>query len=233
MADRGKKYQAAMEQLAAMPASVDSKQALGLVKKVAHAKFDETVGVDVTLGIDPEKSEQAVRGSVLYPHGIGKKVRVVVFAKGKYADEAAAAGADYIGVEDMVEKIEGGWLDFDCAVATPDQMGVIGRLAKILGPRGLLPNKKTGTVTFDVTAIIKDLKGGRTFFKSDRGGLVHLPLGKVSFDEQKLHDNFVAFMKALIASRPATAKGRFVKKVIVSSTMGPGVLVELDDAFKV
>ena len=232
MISRGKKYKAAHE-LKKTPGLVSVDEAVALIKKMAYAKFNETVGVDVNLGIDPEKSEQSVRGSVLYPHGTGKKVRVLVFAKGKPADEATAAGAEYVGVEEYITKIEGGWLDFDIAVATPDQMAVIGRLAKILGPRGLLPNKKTGTVSFDVAAVIKDLKGGRTFFKVDRGGLIHAPIGKVSFNELQLKENFVAFMKALVASRPATAKGRFIKKVTLSSTMGPGLCIALDDAFKV
>lgn len=232
MISRGKKYRAALEHKKVSGPTVIN-DAVALVKKMAYAKFNETVGIDVNLGIDPEKSDQTVRGSVLYPHGIGKKVRVLVFARGKYADEATAAGAEYVGVEEYISKIEGGWLDFDIAVSTPDQMATIGRLAKILGPRGLLPNKKTGTVSFDVAAVIKDLKGGRTFFKADRGGLVHVPIGKVSFNEQQLQENFVAFMKALVASRPATAKGRFVKKVTLSSTMGPGISIALDDAFKV
>lgn len=232
MISRGKKYKAALAlKQTSEPISIN--EAVTLVKKMAYTKFNETVGVDVNLGVDPEKSEQSVRGSVLYPHGVGKKVRVLVFAKGKPADEATAAGAEYVGVEEYITKIEGGWLDFDIAVATPDQMAGIGRLAKILGPRGLLPNKKTGTVSFDVAAVIKDLKGGRTFFKVDRGGLVHVPMGKVSFSEQQLQENFVAFMKALIAARPATAKGRFIKKVTLSSTMGPGLCIVLDDAFKV
>lgn len=232
MATRGKKYKTAVKALGGHK-KMAIQEAISEVKKVAYAKFDETVGIDVNLGIDAGKSEQAVRGSVMYPHGIGKKVRVIVFAKDKYADEAEKAGADFVGAEDLIEKVLGGWLEFDNAVATPDMMGAVGKLAKLLGPRGLLPNKKIGTVTFDVGPVVAELKKGKTFFKSDRTGLVHVPIGKRSFDEQQLYENFLALMKGLVASRPAAAKGRFIKKVAVSSTMGPGIEVAVDDAFKV
>jgi len=169
----------------------------------------------------------------MYPHGLGKKVRVLVFAKGEHADAAREAGADYVGAEDLIEKIKGGWMEFDATVATPDMMAAAGKLARILGPRGLLPNKKTGTVTFEVAGIVSELKKGKTFFKNDRTGLLHVPIGKLSFEGQKLCDNFHALMKSVIASRPASSKGRFVKKVTLSSTMGPGIGIELEDTFKV
>ncbi|HBR70235.1 TPA: 50S ribosomal protein L1 [Candidatus Dependentiae bacterium] len=232
MATRGKKYKTAIKVLGGHK-KVAAQEAISEVKKVAYAKFDETVGVDINLGIDAGKSEQAVRGSVMYPHGVGKKSRVVVFAKDKYADEAEKAGADFVGAEDLIEKVLGGWLEFDNAVATPDMMGAVGKLAKLLGPRGLLPNKKVGTVTFDVGSIVAELKKGKTFFKSDRTGLLHVPIGKKSFEEQKLHENFLALMKSVVASRPAAAKGRFIKKVAISSTMGPGIEIAIDDMFKV
>lgn len=232
MATRGKKYKAALEKLGERQPLVIN-EAIAQVKKLAYAKFDETVRIDVNLGIDPGKTEQSVRGSVMFPHGLGKTSRVIVFAKGKHADDAHAAGADLVGAEDLIEKIEKGWMDFEYAVATPDLMGLVGRLAKLLGPRGLLPNKKVGTVTFEVVPIIKELKGGKTFFKNDRAGLIHVPIGKRSFSDDKLCDNFNALMKALVATRPPSAKGRFIKHATVSSTMSPGVKVVVDDAFKI
>jgi len=232
MATRGKKYKTAVEELGGRK-KLPVQDAIAELKKLACAQFDETIGVDVNLGIDPGKSDQSVRGSVLYPHGTGKKVRVLVFAKDKYVDEAESAGADYVGAEDLIAKIQGGWLDFDYAVATPDMMSAVGKLAKILGPRGLLPNKRVGTVTFEVGAVVKELKRGKTFFKNDRTGLVHAPIGKKSFDAQQLYENFVALMKSLIAARPAASKGRFVKKVTLSSTMGPGIEVAVDETFRV
>jgi large subunit ribosomal protein L1 len=232
MATRGKKYRTAIEKLGERK-KMPIMQAIAEAKKLSYVKFDETVGIDVNLGVDASKTDQAVRGAVMYPHGVGKKVRVLVFAKGEHADAATSAGADYVGAEDFVEKITGGWMDFDAAVATPDMMGAIGKLAKLLGPRGLLPNKKTGTITFDVARIVDELKRGKTFFKNDRTGILHVPLGKLSFDDQKLSENFHALMKAVVSSRPSTAKGRFVKKVTLSSTMGPGIEIELEDTFKV
>lgn len=205
------------------------KTALDGVIKTAHVKFDESVDVNVILGIDASKGEQTVRGSVLLPHGVGKKVKVLVFAKGDHVDAALKAGADYAGAEDLVEKIEGGWMDFQAAVATPDLMGLVGRVAKLLGPRGLLPNKKVGTVTFDVASIVSDLKQGRVSFRNDKGGSVHAPFGRVSFGVDKLHENLVALMKALQSSKPASSKGKFIKKVVVSSTMGVGFVVNPDE----
>jgi large subunit ribosomal protein L1 len=201
------------------------------VKELAYAHFDESVDVNVNVGIDPSKGDQVVRGSVLLPHGTGKTIKVVAFAKGDYADAARKAGADYVGVEDLIEKIEGGWVDFNYAIATPDMMGIVGKVAKILGPRGLVPNKKTGTVTFDVAGVISDLKKGRLFFKNDKSGIVHFSFGRISFDPQKLADNFSAFVRALAASKPASSKGKFIRKVTISSTMGVGIHVNPDELF--
>lgn len=230
MAKHGKKYRKAKEQSGEQVFSVE--KGLSRVKELAFAKFDETVDVNVKIGIDPAKSDQAVRGSVVLPHGTGKKARVIVFAKGEYADAAHKAGADAVGMDDLIEKILGGWLEFEYAVATPDVMGAVGRLAKILGPRGLLPNKKLGTVTFDVGDVVADIKSGRVFFKNDKSGLVHFSIGKVSFGEHNLKDNFMAFMKVLNASKPSSAKGQFIRKVSVSSTMGVGIALDLQEAIK-
>jgi large subunit ribosomal protein L1 len=228
MSDTGKKHLSAKEKLAS--ASITSwKSALDFVVKNAHAKFDESVDVNVILGIDAAKGEQTVRGSVLLPHGIGKKIRVVVFAKGEHEDAAKKAGADFVGVDDLIAKIEGGWSDFEAAVATPDLMGAVGKVAKILGPRGLLPNKKTGTVTFDIASIVSDLKKGRLSFRNDKSGIVHAPFGKVSFGSDKLFENLAVFIKSIQSSKPASSKGKFVRKVTVSSTMGVGVSINPDE----
>jgi len=228
MSKHGKKYEDAVQKIERKDL-FSSGDALVKVKELAYAKFDESVDVHVNLGIDPSKGDQVVRGSVVLPHGRGKKVTVLVFAKGDKADEAQGAGADFVGAEDLVEKISGGWMEFDFAVATPDMMGMVGKLARQLGPRGLLPNKKNGTVTFDVASIVSELKQGRVFFKNDKSALVHFSFGKVSFDADKLHQNLLAFIKALIASKPATSKGKFLKKVTVSSSMGVGVSVNPDE----
>jgi large subunit ribosomal protein L1 len=201
----------------------NSKQALEFVVKNAHVKFDESVDVDVVLGIDASKGEQTVRGSVLLPHGTGKKIKVLVFAKGEKEDEAKEAGADFVGLDDLLEKIQGGWTGFDVAVATPDLMGQVGKVAKILGPKGLLPNKKIGTVTFDIGNIVSDLKKGRVAYRNDKGGVVHAPFGKVSFGVDKLLENLSALMSSLRSSKPASSKGKFIRKVVVSSTMGVGI----------
>lgn len=232
MAGRGKKHKAAVEKIGQRDPLVIA-EAIAKVRQAAYAKFDETVRVDVNLGIDGGKTEQSVRGAVSFPHGLGKKMRVIVFAKGKYADEAHGAGADVVGAEDLIDKIEKGWLDFEYAVATPDLMGAVGKLAKFLGPRGLLPNKKVGTVTFEVGTVVKELKQGKMFFKNDRTGLVHVPIGKLSFADNQLRENYESFMKSLAASRPAAAKGRFIKHATISSTMGPGVAIVIEDAFKI
>ena len=228
---RGKKYKA-VAQGAEKGKIFSLDEAVVRMKEKAYAKFDESVDLDVNVGIDASKGDQVVRGSVVLPHGTGKQVRVVVFAKGEYADQAKAAGADYIGFEDLIDKIAAGWMDFDFAVATPDIMGVVGKLAKQLGPRGLLPNKKVGTVTFDVAAIVKELKSGRMFFKNDKNAVVHFSLGKVSFDVEKLKDNIRAFARALSASKPASSKGKFIKKITLSSTMGVANSIHPDEVVK-
>jgi large subunit ribosomal protein L1 len=228
MTKHGKRYQKAQKILGGK--SIFSfQEGVTKVKELAAARFDESVDVNVNLGIDASKGDQVVRGSVLLPHGTGKRIKVLVFAKGSYADEASKAGADYVGAEDLVEKIESGWLDFNYAIATPDLMGLVGKVAKILGPSGRLPNKKFGTVTFDVMNIVSDLKKGRLFFKNDKNGLVHFCFGKVSFDVTQLYENLLSFIRALAASRPASAKGKFIKKITISSTMGVGVGITADD----
>lgn len=232
MNKHGKKYSAARGKLDTLRKNTQifsMQEGIKKVKEFAYARFDETVTADVNLGIDAQKGEQVVRGSVLLPYGIGKKVKILVFAKGDHAQEAQKAGADFVGAEDLIEKIEGGWMDFDYAIATPDLMGLVGKVAKTLGPRGLLPNKKSGTVTFDVANIISDLKKGRLFFKNDKSGIVHFVFGKVSFSVENLQENLQTFLKALAASRPATAKGIFIKKVTISSTMGVGVQINLNE----
>ena len=228
MSMSGKKHREALKHLAG--ASVTSwKSALDFIVKNAHAKFDESADVDIVLGIDPTKGEQTVRGSALLPHGIGKKIRVLVFAKGEYEDAAKKAGADYVGTDDLIEKIESGWCDFDAAVATPDLMGPVGKVAKILGPRGLLPNKKVGTVTFDVAGIVSDLKKGRVSFRNDKTGVLHAPFGKLSFGSEKLFDNLVALIKSVTACKPSSSRGKFLKKIVITSTMGVGVSVNPDE----
>jgi len=201
--------------------------ALKLVKDSSYTKFDETIDLSVNLGVDPRKSEQMVRGTVVLPHGLGKKVRVVVFAKGEKEKEALDAGADHVGAEDLVDKITKGWLDFDKSVATPDIMGVVGKLGKILGPRGLMPNPKLGTVTFDVAKTVKEIKAGKVEFKAEKAGIIHVPIGKVSFDTTKLIDNAKAVINSIIKAKPATSKGKYLKKISISSTMGPGVAIDL------
>jgi len=228
MMSGGKKYRKSME-LVARDTFYSMKDAIAKVKQSAYAKFDESVDINIVLGIDATKGEQVVRGSVVLPHSKGKQIRIAVFAKGDYAEQARLAGADFVGELDLIEKVKAGWLDFDFAIATPDLMGVVGQLAKILGPRGLLPNKKLGTVTFDLPPVIQDLKRGRVFFKNDKQGLVHFTIGKVSFDGEKLYDNLMAFMRALVQSRPATAKGKFLKKASMSATMGVGVRLALEE----
>lgn len=231
MSIHGKKYRNA-EQLIPNNEQLSALDAVKKVKELAFAKFDESVDVHINLGIDPEKGEQAVRGSLVLPHGRGKKARVIVFAKGDQVEAAKKAGADVVGTDDLVEKILGGWMDFEFAVATPDMMGLVGKLAKQLGPRGLLPNKKLGTVANDVGPVVENLKKGQAFFKNDKQGLVHFSLGKVSFDAEKLYENFMTFMKALVSSKPASSKGRFIKKVTLTSTMGVGIHVNPEDFLK-
>lgn len=200
-------------------------EAVRLVKETAHAKFDETVEVAIRLGIDVKHADQMVRGTVVLPAGTGKSVRVLVFAKGEKAKEAEAAGADFVGAEDMAQKVTDGWLDFDVAVATPDMMGVVGKLGRVLGPRGLMPNPKAGTVTFELKPAIEQIKAGKIEFRADKQGIVHAPIGKASFSQEKLAQNFQSLMEALVKAKPSASKGQFLKSVVLSSTMGPGVPV--------
>ena len=201
-------------------------EAVDLVRSLAHAKFDETVEVAVRLGVDPRKADQIVRGTVSLPAGTGKTVRVAVFAAGEAANEAKAAGADVVGADDLVARVEGGFLDFDLAIATPELMGQVGKLGRVLGPRGLMPNPKTGTVTTDVGKAVSEFKGGRVEYRTDRVGNVHVPVGKVSFDKEGLLQNARAVLEELARAKPASAKGRYMRSVTVSSTMGPGIKVD-------
>lgn len=224
----GKKYIKAKSSLVEGQA-LSLSDAVVKIKELAHAKFDESVDVCVCVGIDAAKGDQAVRGSVFLPFGNGKPIKIAVFAKGDHAEEAKKAGADFVGAEDLIEKIEGGWLGFNYAIATPDLMVMVGKVAKILGPRGLVPNKKNGTVTFDVGTAVADLKKGRLFFKNDKNGNVHFSFGRKSFDANKLVDNFMAFGRALVASKPSSSKGKFIKKITIAPTMGPGIQVNPDE----
>lgn len=203
--------------------------ALDVVKKAAYAKFDETVDVAVKLGVDPRHADQMVRGAVVLPNGLGKDVRVLVFAKGEKEKEALDAGADYVGAEDLVAKIQEGWFDFDTAIATPDMMGVVGKIGKLLGPRGLMPNPKVGTVTFEVSRAVKESKAGKVEFRVEKAGIVHAPVGKVSFDAESLKGNLLAIVEALLKAKPSAAKGTYIKKISVSSTMGPGINLDISD----
>jgi large subunit ribosomal protein L1 len=202
-------------------------EAVAMVKEAAHAKFDETVEVSVRLGVDPRKADQMVRGAVVLPNGLGKTVRVLVFAKGEKAQEAKEAGADHVGGDDLVEKIQGGWYDFDTAIATPDMMGVVGKIGRLLGPRGLMPNPKVGTVTFEVGKAVDEAKSGKVAYRVEKAGIVHAPVGKVSFEAGKLQENLMALVDALIKAKPSTAKGIYLRKVSLSSTMGPGINIDV------
>ena len=222
---RGKKYTDAVKAFD-KAAQYDSNEAISLVKKSATAKFDETVEAHIRLGVDGRHADQQVRGAVVLPHGTGKTVRVLVFAKGDKANEAEAAGADYVGAEDLIPKIQNdGWFEFDVVVATPDMMGVVGRLGRVLGPKGLMPNPKAGTVTMDVTKAVNDIKAGKIEYRLDKTNIIHVPVGKVSFTEEQLADNFQTIMGAIIKAKPASAKGQYLKSVTLASTMGPGVKV--------
>ncbi len=205
-------------------------EAIALVKEAAFAKFDETVDLTVRLGVDPRKADQMVRGAVVLPNGLGKNVRVLVFAKGEKAQEAQKAGADYVGGDDLVDKIKDGWFEFDTAIATPDMMGTVGKIGRILGPRGLMPNPKVGTVTFDVERAVTESKSGKVEYRVEKAGIIHAPVGKVSFDADKLQENIVAMMDALMKAKPSTAKGTYLKKISISSTMGPGVQIDASSA---
>jgi len=222
MPKHGKKYLESRKKVN-REAKYSLDEALDLLKGCATAKFDETIEVAMRLGVDPKYPDQQVRGSVVLPHGTGKSVRVVVFAKGEKAKEAQEAGADFVGSDDLVAKVQGGWLDFDKAVATPDMMGAVGKIGKILGPRGLMPNPKVGTVTFDVGKAVRDLKGGKVEFKVEKSGTLHAGIGKASFGRDKIRENFLAFFEAIGKAKPSAAKGTYIRTLAVSSTMGPGI----------
>lgn len=234
MSKRGNKYSDSKKRIDSE--GIESfNDAVKLMLDSAFAKFDETVDVAVRLGVDPRHADQMVRGSVVLPHGTGKKMKILVFAKGEKEKEATDAGADFVGNEDLVEKIKGGWFGFDKAVATPDMMGSVGKLGKLLGPRGLMPNAKTGTVTFDVARAINDLKAGKIDFRAEKAGIVHAPMGKVSFGADKIIQNMTAFFDTIIRLKPASSKGTYLKGIAISTTMGPGVKIDLahvKDLFK-
>ena len=222
---RGKKYSDAVK-LFDKTQAFDTEEAISLVKKTAVAKFDETVEAHIRLGVDSRHADQQVRGAVVLPHGTGKKVRVLVFAKGDKLTEAEAAGADYVGGEDLIPRIQNdNWFDFDVVVATPDMMGVVGRLGRVLGPKGLMPNPKAGTVTMDVTKAVQDIKAGKIEYRLDKSNIIHVPVGKASFTEEQLVDNFTTLMGAVVKAKPAAAKGQYLRSVTLASTMGPGVKV--------
>lgn len=222
MGKKGKRYQEASK-LVDRQTLYAPDDAIELVKQTAKSKFDETIEAHVRLGVDPRHADQQVRGAVLLPKGTGKTVRVAVFAKGEKADEASSAGADVVGAEDLAEKVQGGWMDFDVAVATPDMMGVVGRLGRILGPRGLMPNPKAGTVTSEIGKAVQEIKAGKVEYRVDKAGIVHVPIGKASFDSKALAQNLRALMDRLIKAKPAAAKGQYLRSVALSSTMGPGI----------
>jgi len=224
MAIHGKKYEEAAK-LIDSKKLYETEEAIELLKKTASAKFDETIEVAIKLGVDPRHADQQVRGAVVLPHGTGKTKTVLVFAKGEKAKEAEAAGADFVGAEDLVAKIQGGWTDFDVAVATPDMMGTVGRLGKVLGPKGLMPNPKVGTVTLDVTRAINEIKAGKIEYRTDKAGNIHAPIGKASFESDKIIANFHTLVETLIKVKPAAAKGQYMRSITVSTTMGPGVKV--------
>ena len=220
----GKKYVEAGKSYDKL-AQYDRGEAITLVKKLSTAKFDETIEAHIRTGCDGRHADQQIRGAVVLPHGTGKQVRVLVFAKGAKADEAQAAGAEFVGAEELVPKIQGGWLDFDVVVATPDMMGVVGRLGRVLGPKGLMPNPKAGTVTMDVTKAVNDIKAGKIEYRLDKTNIIHVPIGKASFTEEQLADNFQTLMDAILKAKPSAVKGQFLKSVTIAPTMGPGVKV--------
>ncbi len=224
MKKHGKKYTAARGQVEDRPYALD--EALPLVQKIKFAKFDETVALSIRLGVDPKHADQMVRGTVVLPHGLGKSKRVLVIAGADKQKEAEEAGADHVGGEEIVDKISGGWMDFDAVVATPDMMRVVGKLGKVLGPRGLMPNPKTGTVTPNVAQAVKEIKAGKVEFRVDKTGIVHAPVGKTSFDAQNLIDNASALLDSIVRAKPPAAKGKYLRSITVSSTMGPGVKID-------
>jgi len=225
MRSRGRKYAAARAQVA-VDRTYSIEEAIPLVQKVKYAKFDETVELTLRLGVDPKHADQMVRGTVVLPHGLGKTKRVLAIAGGEKQKEATEAGADFVGGEEVVEKIMGGWTDFDAVVATPDMMRAVGRLGKVLGPRGLMPNPKTGTVSTDIAKAVREIKAGKVEFRVDKTGIIHAPLGKTSFPTQSLIDNAHALVDSVVKAKPSAAKGKYLKSVTVSSTMGPGIAID-------
>jgi len=234
MPKRGKKYLEAVKKLNAKTKH-DFDEAVRMALDASYVKFDETVDVSVRLAVDPRHADQMVRGTVVLPNGLGKEVKVLVFAKGEKEKEALDAGADFVGSDDLIEKIKGGWIGFDKAVATPDMMGAVGKIGKLLGPRGLMPNAKTGTVTFDVARAVSELKAGKIDFKVEKAGIVHVPMGKVSFGVEKIVQNATAFLETIIRLKPVSSKGTYLKGIAVSTTMGPGIKIDtasIKDLFK-
>ncbi len=225
MPKHGKNYKGARERID-REKQIPLSEAVGLVKEISTAKFDETVEISAKLGVDPRHAEQMVRGSVVLPNGIGKEERVVAFAKGEKVAEAKEAGAEYVGADDLAEKIQGGWMEFDRVVATPDVMSVVGKLGRVLGPRGMMPNPKSGTVSFDVGRMVREIKAGKVEYRVDKAGIIHAPVGKVSFEEKALSENISAVVDALVRAKPAASKGVYFKGLTISSTMGPGVKVD-------
>jgi large subunit ribosomal protein L1 len=225
MPKQGKKYRAALEKVE-LGRKYTLEEGLAKVREIAFAKFDETVELTLWLGVDPRKADQLVRGTVVLPHGVGRTVRVLVIAQGEKIKEAEEAGADFVGGEDMVNQIKGGWLDFDAVIATPDMMRLVGQLGKILGPRGLMPNPKTGTVTFDVSTAVRETKAGKVEYRVDKTGVIHVGIGKVSFEPDRLRENAQTLLDAVVRAKPSTAKGKYVKKVNLAATMSPGVLLD-------
>ncbi|MCL6625970.1 50S ribosomal protein L1 [Alicyclobacillus shizuokensis] len=226
MARKSKRFQEAVKQVDRAQ-EYDPREAIELLKQVATAKFDETVEAAVRLGVDPKKQDQQIRGAVVLPHGTGKTARVLVFAKGEKAKEAQAAGADFVGDDDLIQRVSQGWMDFDVVVATPDMMGSVGRLGRILGPKGLMPNPKTGTVTFDVARAVEEIKAGKIEYRLDKAGNIHVPIGKVSFDVEQLLGNLRTLVDALQKAKPPAAKGQYFRNLSISSTMGPGIKVSV------
>lgn len=225
MAKKTKQYLAAVEKVEALKAYT-AEEAVALVKEIDYAKFDATIEVAYRLGIDTRKNDQQIRGAVVLPNGTGKTQTVLVFAKGEKAKEAEAAGADYVGDAELAQKIQGGWFDFDVVVATPDMMGEVGRLGRVLGPKGLMPNPKTGTVTMDVTKAVEEIKAGKVTYRADKAGNIHVPIGKVSFENEKLMENFRTIQETIMRVKPATSKGQYIKNLSVTTTFGPGVKVD-------
>jgi large subunit ribosomal protein L1 len=225
MSKRGKKYLISRKKMT-VENKVDFAEAIKLSLEASFAKFDETVDLAVRLGVDPRHADQMVRGTVVLPNGLGKDVKVLVFAKGEKEKEALDAGADFVGNDELIEKVKGGWFEFDKAVSTPDMMGAVGKIGRVLGPRGLMPNAKTGTVTFDVAKAVQELKAGKIDFRVEKAGIVHVPMGKVSFGAEKIEENITAFIETIVRLRPAASKGTYLKGIAVSTTMGPGIKVD-------